>query len=147
VATIRIGITIDAPPREVWRHLRDIASHVEWMADAESIRFTSRKQRGVGTTFECATRIGPFSVLDVMEITEWRERRAMGVRHSGVITGSGRFTLKARRGGRTRLVWQERLRFPWWMAGPVGALAGSPVMRVIWKGNLRRFKRRVEGDG
>ena len=57
-----------------------------------------------------------------MEITEWRPGRAMGVRHVGLVTGTGRFTLRKARGGRTRFTWTERLRFP--------LLPGRPDHRV-----------------
>jgi hypothetical protein len=140
VARIKVSTTIDAPPRVVWASLRDIAGHVGWMADAEAIRFTSRRRHGVGTTFECDTRVGPLTLTDVMEVTSWVERREMGVRHTGVVTGTGRFTLRRARGGRTRFTWEERLVFPWWLGGPVGGVVGAQVLRLIWKGNLRRLR-------
>ena len=68
----------------------------------------------------------------------------MGVRHSGLVTGEGRFTLARRRGGRTRFTWQERLVFPWWMGGPLGGLMGGQVLRLVWKRNLSTLKRLVE---
>jgi uncharacterized protein YndB with AHSA1/START domain len=145
MTTIAVSTVIDAPIERVWDDVRDLASHVEWMADAEAIRFTSRRTEGVGTTFDCDTRIGPFRLTDQMAITRWKPRRRMGVRHVGVVTGSGQFTLKALRGGRTRFTWKERLEFPWWMGGPLGAVAGSPVLRWVWSRNLRRLKRLVEG--
>ena len=135
--------TIDAPPRAVWHRLADIADHVTWMADAAAIRFTGDRRTGVGTTFECETRVGPLRTLDLMEVTEWRERRAMGVRHSGLLTGTGRFLLRRRRRGRMRLVWDEELRFPWWLGGPFGGLVARPVLRAVWRGNLRRLAARV----
>jgi hypothetical protein len=145
VAKIRVSTTIDASPRAVWRQVRDIRSHLEWMADAEAIRFRTKKRAGVGTTFECDTKVGPIRLVDVMEITEWQPRKRMGVRHSGIVTGTGGFELRPRRlRPGTRFTWEESLRFPWWMGGPVGALVGSPVLRLIWKGNLRRLKRQVE---
>lgn len=143
---IRVQTTIDAPPRAVWGRLADIADHVSWMADAAAIRFLGERRSGVGTTFECETRVGPLRTRDVMEVTEWRERRSMGVRHRGLITGTGRFRLRRARRGRTRLTWDEDLRFPWWLGGPLGATVASPVLRAVWRGNLRRFAARVAGD-
>jgi hypothetical protein len=79
-----------------------------------------------------------------MEVTEWSPGRTMGVRHVGLVTGSGRFTLRPRRRGRTRFVWSERLTFPWWLGGPVGALAATPVFHLVWRSNLRRLRGLVE---
>jgi uncharacterized protein YndB with AHSA1/START domain len=145
--TIRVSTVIDAPPARVWSVVRDIADHVSWMEDAVAIRFTSPSREGAGTTYECDTAVGPFRLTDVMEITEWKARKAMGVRHVGVVTGWGVFTLTRVRGRRTRFTWKERLRFPWWMGGPVGALVGGQlVMRRIWHKNLANLKARVEGS-
>jgi hypothetical protein len=144
VGRIKVSTLIDASPGEVWRSIEDVGSHVEWMGDAEAIRFLSRRRQGTGTRFECDTVVGPLRLTDVMEITEWKPRRSMGVRHSGLVTGSGRFTLRRARGGRTRFTWDERLRFPWWMGGPFGAVLGAEVLRFVWNGNLRRLRRRVE---
>jgi hypothetical protein len=146
VARIRTRRTIDAPPTAVWEELRHVERHVDWMADAEAIDFTTPTREGVGVTFTCLTRVGPFRLRDHMAITEWDDGHRMGVRHDGLVSGSGRFTIRARRRGRTRLTWDERLRFPWWMGGPVGALVASPVLRAIWRGNLRRLAAIVEAD-
>jgi hypothetical protein len=146
MARIRVATVIDAPPRSVWASIRDIATHVGWMEDAVAIRFTSPERAGVGTTFECDTRVGPFRLTDLMEVTEWNERKRMGIRHVGLVTGSGRFTLRRARGGRTRFTWDEKLRFPWWMGGPVGGAFGTKLLRQIWRRNLRNLKRQVEAS-
>jgi uncharacterized protein YndB with AHSA1/START domain len=138
--SIRVATTIEAPPEAVWSSLADVGSHVEWMADAEAIRFASPQHRGVGTTFDCDTRVGPFRLTDRMEVTEWDEGRVMGVRHAGLVKGEGRFTLAPVAGGRhTRFTWEERLAFPWWLTGP--------VLAAVWRRNLRRLKRTVERGG
>lgn len=142
---VKVGITIDAPPRRVWAEVEPVENHVDWMADAVAIRFTSRSHRGVGTTFECDTKVGPLRLTDVMEITEWRPGKVMGVRHVGIVTGTGRFTLRRARRGRTRFTWEERLRYPLWMGGAVGGLVGDRIMRQVWKRNLRRLKDQIEG--
>ncbi len=142
---VRVGITIDAPPRQVWAMVEQVERHVDWMADATAIRFTSPQRRGVGTTFECDTAVGPLRLTDVMEITEWRPGKVMGVAHVGVVTGTGRFTLRRSRRGRTRFTWEERLRYPLWLGGPVGGIVGDQVLRRVWRRNLGRLKAQVEG--
>jgi uncharacterized protein YndB with AHSA1/START domain len=146
VTRIRVSIDYDATPDDVWRTLEPVDSHVDWMADAESIRFLTEQTEGVGTRFECVTRVGPIRLVDDMEITAWEPGRAMGVRHRGVVSGRGRFTLEPLDGGRrTRFTWAEELSFPWWLGGPVGSAVGGPlVLRRIWAGNLRRLKPLVE---
>jgi hypothetical protein len=141
---IRTCITIDAPPAVVWADVKRIESHVEWMRDARSIRFLSKRHAGVGTEFECVTGVGPVVTTDVLVVTEWRARRAIGISHQGAVRGHGRFTLRRKRGARTRFCWRERLQFPWWMGGLLGEVLTWPLLRAIWRGNLRRLKARVE---
>jgi hypothetical protein len=142
MTTITVGIEIDASPSAIWADVRHIGSHVEWMHDAQSITFTSTGQEGVGTTFDCATKVGPLRLTDKMEITEWVPEEAMGVRHVGLVRGSGRFTLAPLDHGRTRFTWSERLEFPWWMGGRVGGLIGGPILAMIWRRNLRLLRAR-----
>lgn len=144
MTTIRVSTVIDASPARVWSAVEDIPSHVLWMQDAASITITSRRAAGVGTTFDCLTRLGPVRLVDRMEITTWRPRRQMGVRHVGVVSGKGAFTLKPARRGRTRFTWKERLHFPWYLGGPVGGLFGGEVLRLVWRRNLHTLKRLVE---
>jgi uncharacterized protein YndB with AHSA1/START domain len=146
---LQVGVLIDAPPERVWAAIEDVGSHVRWMDDAVAIRFTTEHTSGVGAAYVCDTRIGPFSLGDRMEITEWAPGQAMGVRHVGVVTGSGRFTLEPAGSGpgrRTRFAWDETLRFPWWLGGALGAAAARPVLRRIWARNLRHLKRLVEAE-
>jgi uncharacterized protein YndB with AHSA1/START domain len=146
VTRIRVGADYDAPPDAVWRSVEEVDSHVEWMGDAETIRFLTEQTSGVGTRFECVTKIGPIRLTDLMEITEWEPGRAMGVRHTGVVTGTGRFTIEPLDGGRrTRFSWEEELDFPWWLGGRLGSAIGGPtVLKRIWRGNLRRLKTLAE---
>ena len=99
---------------------------------------------GPGTAFDCLTRVGPFSTLDRMTVTTWTDAESMGVTHSGVVTGQGRFDLSDSPGG-TTLTWTESLVFPWWMLGSLGASVAAPILRALWRGNLRRFARTVPG--
>jgi hypothetical protein len=142
---IRVSVTIAAQPATVWKIIEPIEHHVDWMHDARAISFVGTKTRGVGTTFDCKTQIGPFRVTDRMTVTQWEPDRAMGIEHRGLVTGRGRFTLQGRQADCTRFTWTERLQFPWWLGGPVGALAAKPVLRHVWRRNLRTLAALVEG--
>lgn len=144
--SIRVSTMISASRGEVWEAVRDIGSHVRWMDDAVAIRFTSPRTEGVGTVFECDSRLGPFRLTDRMEVIEWKPPRAMTIRHVGAVRGVGRFSLRRRRHG-TLFVWKEVLRFPWWMGGPVAATVTGPFFRRMWKKNLRNLRALVEAGG
>jgi len=146
MAGIVVSIEITATPAEVWQVVEPVERHVDWMHDAVAIRFTGEQTRGVGTEFLCDTKVGPLQLVDRMEITEWEPGEVMGVRHTGLVTGSGRFTLAPiDLGRRTRFTWTEELVFPWWMGGPIGAFVGGKlVLRAIWRRNLRGLRRQVE---
>lgn len=145
---ITVSVEIDAPPETVWRIVEKVENHIDWMHDAVAIRFTGEQTRGVGTEFLCDTKVGPIKLVDRMEITEWTPGEAMGVKHTGIVTGDGHFTLEpidlARR---TRFTWTETLTFPWWLGGPLGALVGGRlVLRPLWKRNLGNLRRLVESS-
>jgi uncharacterized protein YndB with AHSA1/START domain len=142
---IRVSVEIDAPVQTVWDVVEPVERHVDWMADAVAIRFISSQTRGVGTEFFCDTKVGPINLVDKMTITAWEPGRVMGVRHTGVVTGTGEFTLEPTQSGGTLFTWTEKLVFPWWLGGPLGALIGGQVvMKAIWRRNLRVLKKLVE---
>jgi hypothetical protein len=136
MATITVSAWYPASPQELWEEIRHIDRHVKWMTDAVSITFVGDQREGVGTSFRCTTKVGPFVTEDLMTITRWEEASAMGVAHRGLITGHGTFDLKKRRDG-VEITWREQLEFPWWMLGPLGASLAKPVLRRIWARNLR----------
>ena len=149
---VNVAIEIDAPPTEVWRVVEPIESHSEWMSDAAAIHFESEQTRGVGTTFVADTRIGPVRLSDRMEVPDWvpvdnaTSPGRMGVTHSGIVTGTGMFTIEPLDGGtRTRFSWSEQLDFPWYFAGRLGErIGGRVVLGPIWRRNLTRLKQLVE---
>ena len=146
MARITVSIELPATPARVWEVVEPIENHTEWMADAVAIRFIGEQTRDVGTSFFCDTKVGPIKLVDRMEITEWVPQQVMGVRHVGIVTGTGRFTLEPLDGGnRTRFTWAEELIFPWWLGGSIGSFVGGKVvMRAIWKRNLRKLQQIVE---
>ncbi|MEK7422791.1 MAG: SRPBCC family protein [Actinomycetota bacterium] len=143
---ITVATEIDASVAKVWNVIEPIENHVQWMHDAVAIRFEGDQTRGVGTRFACDTRVGPISLVDQMEITAWRPGEAMGVKHTGLVTGTGLFTLEPiDLDRRTRFTWSEQLSFPLWLGGPIGAyLGGRAVLRAIWRRNLGDLRRLAE---
>jgi carbon monoxide dehydrogenase subunit G len=138
-------IVVERPPERVWRELEQIENHITWMRDAKAIRFIGPMRRGIGTTFECDTKIGPIALTDRMQITSWNEGSLIAVRHDGVVSGSGQFSLEAH-GGSTVVRWEERLVFPWWLGSRLGSLAARPVFTLLWRGNLARLRRQIEAE-
>jgi polyketide cyclase/dehydrase/lipid transport protein len=143
VTAISVSTVIGAPPERVWHEVEDIGSHVRWMEDAVAIRFTSPARSGVGATFICDTRLGPMRLTDRMEVTEWDAPRRLGIRHVGIVTGSGRFRLEGVPEG-TRFTWEEDLAFPWWAGGNVGGAALAPLLQRVWRRSLANLKALVE---
>ena len=142
---IRVSIDINATPHRVWEIVEPVERHIDWMADAVAIRFQTEQTRGVGTSFFCDTKVGPIKLVDVMTITAWEPEKVMGVKHTGVVTGTGEFTLEPIGSTGTRFTWTESLDFPWWLGGPFGAFVGGQiVMKAIWRRNLRKLKQLVE---
>lgn len=141
---ITVSVDIDAPIDRVWREAADLASHAEWMRDAARIDFVGEQRSGVGTVMEVLTKIGPFSTTDVIEVTSWEEGKEIGVIHRGVVTGSGRFLLEELSPERTRFSWDEQLDMPWYFGGKLASPISSRVLGEVWRGNLKRLKRRVE---
>jgi len=142
-ARVRISTEIPFERERVWGELARLEDHAEWMLDATAIRFEGDQRRGVGTRFECDTRFGPVRLTDVMEVTEWEQGEKIGVRHRGAVSGWGCFTLWDVPGPATKVEWEERLVFPWWLGAAVGAQLAKPVFIAVWKGNLRRLRDRV----
>ncbi len=138
-----ITVVVDLPAsiETVWDEAARLESHVEWMADAHAIGFLTEQRHGAGTRMEVETRIGPLRTRDVMEVVAWEPPRRIEVTHKGLFQGTGQFLLEPVDGG-TRFTWEERLRFPWFLGGPLGARIARPILAWVWRRNLRRFRGR-----
>ena len=141
---IRIETSIRASRDEVWSELANFATHPSWMKDAVEVEFLGGKQSGIGTRMKVPTRVGPFRTTDIHEVTGWLEGESISVDHEGLVSGNGRFSLEG--DDPTVVIWEETLRFPWWLGGPVAAAVARPILRSIWTGNLDRFAKRFHED-
>ncbi|KAA3641943.1 MAG: hypothetical protein DWP92_00175 [Armatimonadetes bacterium] len=138
MAHIEVSTDIDRPLREVWDEVSTLENHAGWMADVESIVFEGDQTSGVGTVMNVATRVGPFTTMDVIVVEQWNAEHSIVVTHRGLVSGNGAFLLEPHGAG-TRFTWKENLTFPWYLGGPVTAVLAKPVLARIWRSNLRRF--------
>lgn len=143
---VAVSIVVHAPRSAVWAELERIEDHVTWMGDATAIRFIGPQHRGVGTAFECDTKVGPIKMTDVLTITRWESGSAMEVRHEGIVSGRGRFTLTDGPGPETTIQWEEELHFSKWWGGNLGGQMARPILAALWRGNLRRLRARIEAS-
>ena len=139
---ISVSATVDATPGRVWGELADLASHSEWMKDAESIVFTSDQTRGVGTTMDVKTRVGPLRTIDVVEVTNWVEGQSIEIAHHGLVEGRGSLEVLPDQEASV-VTWTEELTFPWWVGGGLTAMVAKPLLTRIWLANLDRLGLRV----
>jgi Polyketide cyclase / dehydrase and lipid transport len=145
VSRVYVSVVIDAPPADVWSVVEPLECHVDWMADAEAIRYEGLQRRGVGTRIAVDTHVGPLRVTDRMYVTEWIDGAVIGVDHVGRVAGSGRFTLEPAVDGGTLFAWEEELQFPWFFGGRFGTAIGTAlVLKPMWRRNLQRLKTLVE---
>jgi hypothetical protein len=142
---IEVSIHLDAPPDVVWAYVEQVERHGEWMHDAAEIHLLTDAIRGPGVQMDVDTRLGPLRTTDRMTITTWVPRREMGVRHTGAVSGEGRFRLDAEGGG-TRFTWSEELRLPWWFGGRAGEVLARPALQHVWRRNLRGLQARLESQ-
>lgn len=141
--TIEVSVLVGAGIEMVWADLANLSSHADWMRDAEAIEFLTDQTEGVGTRIRVPTRIGPLTTTDEMEFTAWEPPHRMAISHEGKFTGSGEIVLQETLQG-TVVTWRERVKFPPMFAGPVGEVAAAPILRWIWKTNLKAFASRFE---
>ena len=138
MARIQVSTILAADPATVWRDVQQLETHVEWMADAESIEFEGDQRRDVGTVMRVLTKVGPLQTTDIIRVVSWEPNRTIGVVHEGLVTGRGEFRLEPHPEG-TMFVWDEELTMPWYFAGRLGAWVAAPVLRWVWKRNLARL--------
>ena len=54
--------------------------------------------------------------------------------------------LASKRKRRTKVTWNERLVFPWWMGGTLGSWAAVPVLWLVWRGSMRNLRARFDDE-
>ena len=138
--TIKVSTTINAPIKTVWNEVSRLENHTNWMNDAEKIDFLSENNSGMGTEMKVLTKIGPIKLYDYMTVTNWEVEKSIAVDHIGIVTGKGEFKLEEIDENNTKFNWEETLKFPIYLGGIIGEFFGAPILKLIWRKNLKNLK-------
>ena len=141
---IKVSTIIDRPLNEVWDEVKIMENHVNWMQDAAKIDFISENKFGMDTKMKVLTKVGPFSLNDIITVTSWDEMKSIGVVHEGIVTGEGAFYLSENTEDSTNFDWIEILKAPYYLGGPIAEFFGGIVLKAIWKKNLNNLKKIIE---
>ena len=138
--TIKVSTVINAPLKTVWNEVSRLENHTNWMNDAEKIDFLSENNSGMGTEMKVLTKIGPIKLYDYMTVTNWIVEKSIAVDHIGIVTGKGEFKLEEIDENNTKFNWEETLKFPIYLGGIIGEFFGAPILKLIWRKNLKNLK-------
>ena len=144
--TISVSTIIDKSLNDVWSEVSILKNHTNWMKDAVNNEFLDEKTQGLGTKMKVLTKVAPIKLFDYMTVTEWIDKKSIGVDHVGIVTGKGKFTLEELSSEQTKFTWKETLKFPIYLAGSIGEFFGAPVLKLIWKNNLKGLKDLFENE-
>ena len=141
---IKVSTIINKPLEVVWDEVKIMKNHVNWMQDAAKIDFLSLNESEIDTKMKVLTKVGPFSLNDIITVTKWEEMNSIGVVHEGIVTGEGAFYLSENDDNSTKFEWIEELKAPYYLGGPIAEFFGGFVLKFIWKKNLMNLKNILE---
>ena len=131
------------PIDRAWAGMMEWERQPEWMLDASAVRVVGDQREGVGTRFAVRTRVlGIPAFTEILEVTRWEPPRALDVRHTGFVRGTGRWRL-TEAGEGTTFHWEEELRMPIPLLGELALRAYRPVMRILMRRAIERLGRRL----
>jgi carbon monoxide dehydrogenase subunit G len=140
-------ILIAAPQTRVWDVLTEWERQAAWMPDVAWLRVLG-PPRKLGARLRVKTRVfGIPAATDLLEVTTWDPPRRLAVRHVGVVTGSGEWTLNSVPAG-TSFTWVELLHMPPPLLGDLALIVYSPWQRSMLRRSMENLKRLAEeGSG
>lgn len=124
-------------PREiVWELITDWEHQGDWMLEASDFLVTSEHREGVGVEALATIRIGGIRTRDRVRVSTWEPPECLVIEHLGWVRGHGDIRLTAADAD-TRIVWLETLQAPLGMVGHLGLRLFAPLMRRIFRRDLR----------
>jgi Polyketide cyclase / dehydrase and lipid transport len=143
--TFVMSIRIGRRPEAVWPFLVDWERLDRWMREAGDFRVLGEQREGVGVEAETTVRIAGISTRDRIRVSRWEPPWILELQHVGWVEGTGYMELaRAERG--SQLFWREELIPPWGIFGRIGMRAVSPLMRRVFRRDLRLLRELVEAE-
>ena len=143
--TIVTEIDLPALPAAVWPHLVDWERLGEWMREASDFRVLGEQREGVGVEAEATVRIGGIRTRDRIRVTRWEPPTILEMDHLGWVRGRGYMELNPTDEG-THVFWREELWPPLGIVGRLGLRVYSPLLRRVFRRDLRLLRAAVERD-
>ena len=138
--------TIRASPDRVWEVLSDWERQASWMPDVAWIRLLG-PQRELRAKLQVRTKVfGVPLATDLVEVIAWGPPRQLGIRHVGVVVGTGEWKLAPISGG-TAFTWLESFRMSPPILGDLALWLYSPWQRMMLRRSIRNLKRLAERAG
>ena len=146
---MRVGaaIEISASPAAVWEHVSDPERYLHFMSGITRWEVVSDESRGLGARYRMLLRVGSAEVGGLIEVVEYDEARELAWVSVTGIDQRGRWRLRPRPGGRTRV--ELRLSYGVAGAGLFGWLSeriAAPTVRGHLERSVRQLKRQVEQE-
>lgn len=141
------GIEIAASPDAVWEYVSDPERYLHFMSGITRWEVVSDEPRGLGARYRMLLRVGSAEVGGLIEVVEYDERRDLAWTSVTGIDQRGRWRLRERPGGRTRV--ELRLSYGIAGAGLFGWLSeriGAPTVNGHLERSVRQLKRQVEQE-
>ena len=140
-------IEVAAPPQAVWDFISDPARALHYMAGITRWEVVSDEPNGLGARYRILLRVRSAEVGGLVEVVEYSEPRDLAWTSVTGIDQRGRWRLRERPGGRTKV--QFRLSYGVAGAGIFGALSeriAAPTVRDHLERTVRQLKRQVEHE-
>jgi uncharacterized protein YndB with AHSA1/START domain len=120
----------------VWDLITDWEHQDDWMLEASDFLVTSEHREGVGVEALATIRIGGIRTRDRVRVSVWEPPERLVIEHVGWVRGRGDIRLTAADLD-TRLTWVETLQAPLGIVGHLGLWLFAPLMRRIFRRDLR----------
>ena len=144
---VSADVEISAPPEAVWAYITDPEKVLHFMAGVTRWEVVSDEDRGPGARYRMLMRVGSAEVGSLVEVVEYDEPRDMAWVSVTGLDQRGRWRLRERRGGKTRV--EFRLAYGVAGAGLFGWASeriAAPQVSKHLRRSLGQLKRQVEHE-